>query len=113
MELQFYWLKHRAHPGRLISLMDPPDLPSDYPSGRGDLKFFDCLAEKKINSGDTIIMRTDDPINRPLPSEELLRMQWLLNRVAALSGAADVLDSPQPDDEDDGDSDVFYCRLEF
>src|SRR5205814_2001060 len=75
MEVEFYWLKHRARE-RLIPLMNLPDLPSDYPSGRGDLKFWNCLTEKKINSGDTIIIRTDDPVNLALPSEELLRMQW-------------------------------------
>jgi hypothetical protein len=35
------------------------------------MKFCDCLTEQKICSGHTIVMRTDDPINRPLPSGEL------------------------------------------
>ena len=112
VEVEFYWLKHLA-PERLISLVASPDLQSDHPSGRGDLKFWDCLTEKKIISGDTIILRTDDSVKRPLPGEELLRMQWYLTRVAALPGTSEVLDSHQQDDENDGDRGVPYCRLGF
>jgi hypothetical protein len=108
MEVKFYWLKHRPRT-KYASLVESPDLPSDFPSGRGDMKFWDCLSEKKLCSGDTIIMRTDDPINRPLPSEELLRMQWNLNRVAALSGASEIFDPHGSSDDDDNYNDALIA----
>jgi hypothetical protein len=108
MEVKFYWLKHRPRT-KYTSLLQTPDLPSDFPSGRGDMKFWDCLSEQKICSGHTIIMHTDDPINHPLPSEELLRMQWNLNRVAALSGAAEISDLHESSDDDDNYNDVLIA----
>lgn len=39
-------------------------------------------------SGDEIIITTPDPINLPLPDEELLRLQWTLHRLATLCAAA-------------------------
>lgn len=106
MVAQFFWLKYRDYGRGLVSLLETPDLPSDYPSGRGDLKFWDCLSEKEVVSGDTIVLRTHDPVNFPLPSEELLWMQWHLNRVAALSGASETLD-PFHIDEDDENNDAI------
>ena len=108
MEVKFYWLKHRPRT-KYTSLLQTPDLPSDFPSGCGDMKFWDCLSEQKICSGHTIIMHTDDPINHPLPSEELLRMQWNLNRVAALSGAAEISDLHESSDDDDNYNDVLIA----
>ncbi|THC98531.1 hypothetical protein EYZ11_001961 [Aspergillus tanneri] len=46
----------------------------------------------KICSGDVIEFTTDDPDNLPLPSAALLEMQWIIARVIAISGAADVSD---------------------
>ena len=62
-----------------------------------DCKLFNCLTEKKICSGDVITIRTEDPINHPLPSWDLLDMQWVLHSLVALSGAAEA-------SEDDLDS---------
>ncbi|PLB48975.1 hypothetical protein P170DRAFT_436648 [Aspergillus steynii IBT 23096] len=44
-------------------------------------------------------MTTRDPEAMPLPSFDILNRQWMLNRIAALCGAADVTDE-QPEDED-------------
>lgn len=41
-----------------------------------------------VKSGHIFTLRTHDPIDHPLPSKELLEMQWYLNRVVSLSGAA-------------------------
>ncbi|OXV10712.1 hypothetical protein Egran_01527 [Elaphomyces granulatus] len=110
MEVKFYWMKHRPR-SRYTSLVETPDLPSDSSSGRGDLKFWDCLTERKICSGDTITVRTDDPVSRPLPSQALLKLRWHLNRIVALSGASEISPDPhqQDDDEDDGYSDVLVA----
>jgi hypothetical protein len=43
-------------------------------------------------------LTTEDSKKLPLPSRSLLEMHWLLHRVAAMSGAAEVQDW---DDDDD------------
>lgn len=46
-----------------------------------------------------VIIETDEPENRPLPSFELLQMQWVLHRALALSGAGEADDKDfDPDD---------------
>lgn len=62
---------------------------------------------KPIESGHEIHLTTTDPKNLPLPSWEILEMQWHLNRVLAISGAADVEDS-----DDDYDDDFFFLEQE-
>ena len=52
-------------------------------------------------SGHTVVIHTDDPINRSLPSGEPLKMQWNLNRVAALSRGASEISDPRPSSDDD------------
>lgn len=65
-------------------------------------KLFDCDTERIIKSGEKITLQTDDP----LPSMELLEMQWILNRVKTISGAADI-----PTDELDPDRDFRFGKL--
>jgi hypothetical protein len=45
---------------------------------------------KKIQSGHFFELQTDDPIQKPLPSFELLELQWFLHRIRGMAGAADV-----------------------
>jgi hypothetical protein len=45
---------------------------------------------KKIQSGDCFELQTDDPIQKPLPSFELLELQWFLHRIQGMAGAVDV-----------------------
>lgn len=56
-----------------------------------------------ICSGDTFTFTTEDPETLPLPSMELLDMQWILLRLVAMCGAAEWLDDDDyPVDSDDG-----------
>ncbi|KAB8072762.1 hypothetical protein BDV29DRAFT_176819 [Aspergillus leporis] len=55
---------------------------------------------KYIRSGHVFTLETPNPETHPLPSKELLMMQWNLTRVLALSGAADA-DELNGDDYDD------------
>jgi len=41
-----------------------------------------------IRSGETFTFTTKDPEKLPLPSLELLKMQWVLQRLVGMSGAA-------------------------
>ncbi|KAE8453349.1 hypothetical protein EG329_011417 [Mollisiaceae sp. DMI_Dod_QoI] len=60
---------------------------------------------KKIQSGDCFELQTDDPIQKPLPSFELLELQWFLHRIQGMAGAADVdWEEPWLDTESDSDN---------
>jgi hypothetical protein len=56
---------------------------------------------RRIYSGETFTFTTKDPKNLPLPSMELLEMQWLLQRLVAMSGAAGwpIFDDTVGDDD--------------
>ena len=58
------------------------------------------LSTPKIKSGDTFTLTTNDPGKRPLPSWELLEMQWILQRITAMSGAAGTPEIDWDDDDD-------------
>ncbi|PKY00388.1 hypothetical protein P168DRAFT_244274, partial [Aspergillus campestris IBT 28561] len=104
LRVRFFWLpKFVCSPQ--VSLEERPLFSNDLKGGQGNTKLFDCDSEKKIVSGDVITITTPDPKKYPLPSIELLGMQWALNRVLAISGAADVLDTALEDDDDDDDDD--------
>ncbi|RFU29569.1 hypothetical protein B7463_g6784, partial [Scytalidium lignicola] len=54
--------------------------------------------------GEEATSKTDDPERRPLPSKDLLDMQWVLHRLAALAGGAEAVEySHHPDDDPDED----------
>jgi hypothetical protein len=85
--LQFFWLKHSKINGE-VDMLKKPVLPSDYDSP--DIELVNCVTGRKIRSGDMITLTTTDPVNLPLPDYDLLDMQWVLNRVCALSGDVDM-----------------------
>jgi hypothetical protein len=59
---------------------------------------------QRIHSGERIDMTTNDPQRLPLPSYELLRVQWDMQRLLHLSAGAEPLDlSDNSDDDDDED----------
>jgi hypothetical protein len=76
------------------------------PNGDGSCALFDRVTRRIVRSGDQFSIRTDDPVLRPLPDLRLLEMQWILHRVAALSGAADV-------DGDDVDEELELLCQDF
>ena len=99
LRVQFFWLpvnsfvKDREY----VAITDLPSWTNHHDASPVDCKLFNCLTEKKICWGDVITIRTEDPINHPLPSWDLLDMQWVLQSLVALSGAAEA-------SEDDLDS---------
>jgi hypothetical protein len=56
-------------------------------------------AGQRIRSERVLDIKTDGPENLPLPDVRLLDMQWVLNRVAGLSGAAEPRDDSFHDDD--------------
>jgi len=59
------------------------------------------VAKREIVNGMVFIVSTHDPLRLPLPSRDLLEMQWNLNRVVALRGAAENVNDDQHPDEGD------------
>jgi len=57
----------------------------------------------RIRSGEILTLTTKDPDELPLPSVELLEMQWFLQRLVGMSGAArwPTLDLDDDDSVDD------------
>ncbi|BCR88844.1 uncharacterized protein ACHE_50042S [Aspergillus chevalieri] len=99
MKLRFYWLKPQLPlaQGSSLLLVDPPILFDDAETGSRDhhrnipqalLALFDSQTRQIIRSGDEIIITTPDTTRFLLPDEELLRLQWILHRLAALCAAA-------------------------
>jgi hypothetical protein len=57
----------------------------------------------RIRSGETFTFITNDPENLPLPSLELLEMQWILQRLVGMCGAAEWPSLDWDDDIFDND----------
>ncbi|OKL60914.1 hypothetical protein UA08_03564 [Talaromyces atroroseus] len=54
---------------------------------------------KPISSGDCIVMKPEDPNTHPLPKWDIMKMQWCLQKAAAIDGTADVYDDNDDDDD--------------
>ncbi|PGH27750.1 hypothetical protein AJ80_00538 [Polytolypa hystricis UAMH7299] len=104
----FYWLPHMSKLPKKVSLLTTPEIPNSLDM-HGDpvrsVKLWNIQSEQKICSGDELLFETADPKRLPLPSWELLDMQWVLQRLLALAGAADAEDDFESDDDDEG------CRI--
>ena len=107
LTLEVHWIRKRTPTSPTSSAPPPVDLlevpslevlPSD---AIRHFYYHDVSTQERITSGYKVSMTTDDPVERPLPSLELLEMEWVLQRLSAISGAAE----PQDDWSDDDSSD--------
>jgi hypothetical protein len=106
LKLEVHWIRNRRPASKTSSRPPPVDLlqvPSlVIPSNEEDgFDYRDVTTKKQTVSGDVVTMTTDDPVTRPLPSWDLLQMQWVLQRLSAISGAADPQDNWSDDDSSD------------
>lgn len=62
----------------------------------------DYSTDEFIKSGLSIILETKDPKKMPLPSMELLDLQWTLQRLTAMSAAAEPTAYPYDNVDEDG-----------
>lgn len=87
MTIEFHWLRSRPRVTPLVKLLVDlttcPDSFAEYdtPEGEEDIKLWNSTTGKELTSGRRIFLRTESPRQRPLPSFELLEMQWYLQRV--------------------------------
>ncbi|KAJ5426672.1 hypothetical protein N7465_001742 [Penicillium sp. CMV-2018d] len=106
MDIAFHLLPLRQDEKRtdyLPALSHPyPSHPRGYStSPGGNRHLFHCETLGVIPSGHIFTVTTANPVTHPLPSEELLAMQWNLSRIAIMQGAGEDEDS---DVDSDGDS---------
>jgi len=108
LTVQFFWQPQYSHGNK-----DPVDLLEEPLSSRDlrwakkeEMEYYLTRRQdgspRDIQSGDIFTFTTDDPVIRPLPSWELLDMQWILQRLTAMSGGAGTPHVDVYDDEDMG-----------
>jgi hypothetical protein len=107
MDIQLFWLRPYKRLSS-IPLKTRPELPDDLKGSVDNVKLYNHLTDQKLCSGDIITLQTDDPENKPLPSKDLLEMQWLLHRLTALSRGAEAIPIYY---DSDNDSDLEYVRV--
>lgn len=100
LTVKFFWLRKESRPPNM-NIYETPSL-EGRDQGPGYARLWKHETTNPIQSGDKLRIETEDPENLPLPSWELLEMEWFLNRIAAISGAADVEDDYDSDHDDDG-----------
>ena len=98
LKVQFFWQK-KQEAQTAMSLVTTPfsteglNRNADISSGIAAKLFKEDEGDENvppIRSGDYFTLQTDDPETKPLPSFVLLELQWFLQRVMGMAGAADV-----------------------
>ncbi|OQE18871.1 hypothetical protein PENFLA_c020G03745 [Penicillium flavigenum] len=104
---RFYWLpKVTPH---IVQVQDKPSISLHPYSDFVSLCFKSPDGSLRgMSSGDLVVFKTKDPENLPLPSWDLLQMQWILSRIGAISGAADASTLPWDWDTEDEDSNMEF-----
>ena len=103
LTIQFYWQAKHPLVMPTINLTTRPLSTRNLESNNGT-RLIDMRQseDRRIKSGDLFELTTDDPEARPLPSIALLEMQWFLQRVMGIAGAADELQDSEYHFSDDG-----------
>lgn len=84
LTVQIYRLPGQTYSAK-VPLVSRPDIDR---ASNNWLEFTGRWSKTMIRSGDIVCLLTKDPKKLPLPSFQLLEMQWYLHRAAALSGLA-------------------------
>ncbi|KAL1796795.1 hypothetical protein ACET3X_005335 [Alternaria dauci] len=108
LQLEFHWLvvEERGRHDE-VGIMDEPLSSFNRRSAGGGYGPLDRIDPNDdgvripLRSGTRFTMSTDDPVKRPLPDAGLLTLQWHLQRVLAMSGAAGWREEDFGDDDDD------------
>jgi hypothetical protein len=103
LTIQFFWQAKQPLVMPVINLTTIPLSTRDL-ERNDETRLIDCrqFEYRHIKSGDLFELTTDDPEARPLPSMALLEMQWFLQRVAGMAGAADELKDSEYHFSDNG-----------
>jgi len=102
LKVKFFWLQHSKSLSMNVSIFGAPSLEGN-DQGPNKAKLYNHETDNKICSGEELCLKTHDSDNCPLPSWELLEMQWILNRLVAMRGAAEADDDYDNDNDDEDD----------
>jgi hypothetical protein len=112
LTVQFFWqppYNHKRNTDHVDLLMEP--LSSKGLSHLNEEVRLTCFYNdefsRNIRSGDIFSLTTDDPVIRPLSSVGILEMQWVLQRITAMSGGAGTPDIDLYDDDDMSSDPMF------
>ena len=118
LEVEFVWqTRYKLPSSSNVDLLKVPvssqglrrsPVPSDDADHRA-LDWKDWSPDLKaypLYSGARFTITTTDPVNRPLPSKELLDMQWALQRLTAMAATAEWewIEGSRDDNVSDGDN---------
>jgi len=96
--VEFHWLpKYDLSTAPTLDILTPPKSTG---GSRADMQLYDFSTDRRICSGQIITLTTEDPEKLPLPHPALLEMQWILHRLTAMSGGAEIYDGFDNDDDD-------------
>ncbi|KAJ5899494.1 hypothetical protein N7495_004238 [Penicillium taxi] len=101
--VQIYWLKVNPTPNTTTRLLLRPSLACEGGLAGPGLGLYSHKLGRLLVSGDVIAIKTSDPEKLPLPSIEILTLQWNLLRVAALCTGGEEDEDEMSDIDDDGD----------
>ena len=103
LTIQFFWQAKHPLVMPTINLTTIP-LSTRNLESNDETRLIDCRQseDRRIKSGDLFELTTDDSEARPLPSMALLEMQWFLQRVIGMAGAADELKDSEYHFSDNG-----------
>ncbi|KAI9933938.1 hypothetical protein ASPWEDRAFT_168213 [Aspergillus wentii DTO 134E9] len=91
LTLQFFWMSSEIRAGdndTSISVLAEPSFPCSSDSTPKGSLLFCCDTEERICSGRAITLYTENSDTHPLPSWDLMEMQWMFQRIAALRGTS-------------------------
>ncbi|KAJ6097378.1 hypothetical protein N7499_001752 [Penicillium canescens] len=111
IEIEFHWQPRAGHAASDLVDVTKEPVPSKNVSSVEDLVV--VVSERgssflPIQSGHRFKITTDNPLDHPLPSFDLLDMQWNFTRMVSMSAAADTFDDGDDEDDDDGRTTVQY-----
>jgi len=107
LDVKFYWTPKYDYPSKSkVDILITPQS-SEGSDSRAKIMLFHFPTNRQICSGDTISLTTDDPVTRPLPRWELLEMQWILHRLTAMRGGAEIYDDFDSDDDGEDERDSY------
>jgi hypothetical protein len=117
LTVQFFWQVPGGHKikSRIDLLTEPASSKGLDFVGDGYFlsRFENDTLSPRIQSGETFTLITKDPQNLPLPSLELLEMQWVLQRLVGMCGATEwpSLDLDDDDIANNNDSGQIYSNV--
>ncbi|KAK9329156.1 hypothetical protein V1520DRAFT_279832 [Lipomyces starkeyi] len=104
LKVQFFWQQKQTDIPATMSLLTTPFSTEHLDQNDGAFESARAVlyyADKRITSGQFFELHTNDPTTKPLPSFQLLEMQWFLQRVAGMAGGAGDIDSEDLDEDSD------------